>query len=301
MNAQVHAQSATHAAIQADIHVRQNLDFGIDQPDMPRFWFDNNPFKTRIFDALSITFPVGERYFISSVRLFRDQITDPELNARVQDFIRQEAQHGIAHERYNQFLVTQGQPLDRLLAFITARMNSDLKTKSPELNLAMTAAAEHITALMAECFFAQRHTLAKAHPNMRAMLAWHAIEEMEHKAVVFDVLRDVANVNYATRAYALALIGVMMPTFTLMRANMMLKADGFSRKQRFNMLRQHLPWIIGKNGMLTPMRKPFMSWFRRDFHPNDHAVVHNYPVWLSVFEQTGDARQAGEAFWAAGH
>ena len=106
------------------IQVRQNLDFGIDQ-DLPKFWFGQDPFKTRVFDALSITFPVGERYFISSVRLFRDQITDPELQARVKDFIKQEAQHGIAHDRYNKFLIDQGQPLAKLLKFVTARMASE--------------------------------------------------------------------------------------------------------------------------------------------------------------------------------
>lgn len=301
MNAQVHTNDSSPLATEVEMQVRQNLDFQIDRADMPRFWFDNDPFKTRIFDGLSITFPVGERYFISSVRLFRDQITDPELAARVQDFIKQEAQHGIAHERYNQFLVKQGQPLEKLLAFITARMNDDLKTKSPELNLAMTAAAEHITALMAECFFAQRSTLEKADPNMRAMLAWHAIEEMEHKDVAYDVMQQVAKVDYRTRAYALALISVMMPTFTLIRANRMLKVDGFSRIERLRMLRDGLPWLFGKHGMLTPMRKPFMQWFKRDFHPNDHAVVHNYPVWLKVFNDTGDALKAGEAFWQAGH
>ena len=34
---------------------------------------------TRMFDALSLTFPDGERYFIECVRMFRDKIDDPEL------------------------------------------------------------------------------------------------------------------------------------------------------------------------------------------------------------------------------
>lgn len=32
-----------------------------------------------MFDALSLTFPDGERYFIECVRMFRDKIDDPEL------------------------------------------------------------------------------------------------------------------------------------------------------------------------------------------------------------------------------
>ena len=76
--------------------VRTQLNFKLDE--VPRFWFGGDPFRTRMFDALSLTFPDGERYFIQSVRLFRDQITDPSLAARVSDFIKQEAQHGIAHD-----------------------------------------------------------------------------------------------------------------------------------------------------------------------------------------------------------
>ncbi len=60
---------------QASPVVRTQLDFKLDQ--VPRFWFGGDPYLTRMFDALSLTFPDGERYFIECVRLFRDQIADP--------------------------------------------------------------------------------------------------------------------------------------------------------------------------------------------------------------------------------
>jgi predicted metal-dependent hydrolase len=86
-----------HVSYQVEPVVRTKLDFHLDQA--PRFWFGGDPFRTRMFDALSLTFPDGERYFIECVRLFRDKINDPDLQERVADFIRQEAQHGIAHDR----------------------------------------------------------------------------------------------------------------------------------------------------------------------------------------------------------
>lgn len=283
----------------ADMQVRKNLDFQLTEK-MPRFWFGGDPFKTRVFDALSLTFPDGERYFINSVRLFRDQITDPDLQQRVKDFIMQEAQHGIAHDSMNQVLINQGMPVEAMIGDMKSRFDSWLKHKSPEVNIAITAASEHLTALMAECFYANKATLAEVDPYVRALFAWHAIEEMEHRDVAFDVMQDVAKVPYALRARALALTSVMMYSFTLYRANIMLKADGFGVTQRAKMFSKGLPWLFGRKGVLSSMRKPYMDWFKRDFHPNQHPVLAQYPVWLETMEKTGDPIAAGQALWEAG-
>jgi predicted metal-dependent hydrolase len=105
-----------------------------------------------MFDALSLTFPDGERYFIECVRLFRDKINDPDLQERVADFIRQEAQHGIAHDKMNQIMKEQGMPVDQFTARLKKIFRFELKNRSAQYNIAMTAAAEHLTALMADTF-----------------------------------------------------------------------------------------------------------------------------------------------------
>lgn len=298
MNAVIEHPPVTDSLYHADIQVRKNLDFKLEQ--MRRFWFGGNPVKTRLFDALSLTFPEGERYFISSVRLFRDQITDPDLKTRVADFIKQEAQHGIAHDKMNQQMVAQGMPLDKMLDFLKGHFNAMLKDRSPEYNIAITAASEHLTALMADCFYSKKATLAEVDPYVRALFAWHAIEEMEHRDVAFDVMRDVAQVSYPMRASALIITSLLMGGFTLYRTNIMLKTDGFNSKERVKLLREGLIWAFGKEGVLSVMKKPYMDWFKRDFHPSQHAVIAQYPVWLDTLAKTGDPIKAGEAFWAAG-
>lgn len=50
-----------------------------DLSDVPVFWNDGDPVLTRFFDALSIHFPDGERFFIQSVRNYQDLVTDPKL------------------------------------------------------------------------------------------------------------------------------------------------------------------------------------------------------------------------------
>ena len=278
--------------------VRSNLDFKL--ADVPRYWFAGDPFLTRMFDALSLTFPDGERYFIQSVRLFRDQIQDPDLKQRVADFIRQEAQHGIAHDKMNQIMKDQGMPVDQFIQRLNKVFKFELKYRSPQYNIAMTAAAEHLTALMAETYYGEKETLQDAHPYVRALFAWHAIEEMEHRDVAFDVMQQVGNVPEVTRKMALVLTTGLMFGFTLYRANVMLKCDGFNRTQRLKMNVRGLQWLFGKQGKLRKMQSQYRDWFKPDFHPSQHPIIAQYDVWLDTLAQTGDPIQAGEAFWQAG-
>lgn len=277
--------------------VRSNLDFQLSE--IPRYWFAGDPFLTRMFDALSLTFPDGERYFIQSVRLFRDQIQDPDLKQRVADFIRQEAQHGIAHDKMNQVMKDQGMPVDQFIQRLNKIFKFELKYRSPQYNIAMTAAAEHLTALMAETFYGEKDTLKDAHPYVRALFAWHAIEEMEHRDVAFDVMQQVGNVPEVTRKMALVLTTGLMFGFTLYRANVMLRYDGFSRIQRLKMNARGLKWLLGKNGKLRKMKPQFQDWFKPDFHPSQHPIIAQYDVWLHTLAETNDPIQAGEAFWQA--
>ncbi len=282
---------------QATPVVRRHLDFKIDQ--VPRFWFGGNVLRTRMFDALSLAFPDGERYFIQSVRLFRDQIQDPELAQRVTDFIQQEAQHGIAHEKANQVLREQGMPLDDFLAHVNQHLNWMIEKLPGKFNIAMTAAYEHLTALMAETFFSQKDTMQEVHPYVRAMFAWHAIEEMEHRDVAFDVMRDVAKVDENARRGALILATLLMMYFTLYRTNYMLKADGYSTLKRAKLFAQGLPWFLGPKGKLTVMRHAYMDWFKKDFHPSQHPIIANYDVWVKTLAETQDPIVAGDTFWQA--
>lgn len=277
--------------------VRSNLDFKLEQ--VPRFWFANNPFRTRVFDALSLTFPDGERYFIQSVRQFRDQITDPDLQQRVADFIRQEAQHGLAHDQMNDLMRQQGMPIDRFIGILRNIFKYELENRSAQYNIAMTAAAEHLTALMAHTFYNQQSTMQEAHPFVRALLAWHAIEEMEHRDVAFDVMKDIAQVPEYLRKFALVFTTVMMFHFTLYRALVMLRYDGFSKWQRLKMTYQGLPWFLGKHGILSAMLGPYLDWFKSDFHPSQHPVIAQYQVWVDTLADTEDPIAAGEAFWQA--
>src|SRR5579875_4061644 len=74
---------------------------------------------------LSAAFPEGEDFFIRSVRNYRDQITDPELQQAVKGFIAQEATHRQQHRLLNDRLQEMGYPtarFDRHVAWLLAKL-----------------------------------------------------------------------------------------------------------------------------------------------------------------------------------
>ena len=280
------------------IVARSELDFEI-ETDIPRYWMGGDPFKTRVFDGVQMSFPDGERYFITSVRAFKEQIKNPQLLQDVKEFTRQEGQHGRVHADYNKRLTLQGVPVDRMVKVVKKILDGRTRKRSAEYNLAMTAALEHFTAMMAELFFAKKHVMQDADERVRAMLAWHAVEEMEHKSVAFDVMQKVAKVGYAKRVLAMSHAIFAFTMHTLIFTWVILKFDGFSTWQRLKMFSKGLPWLFGRGGLFTSLGPSLAAYYKPGFHPEQTDVVHNYPVWVSTFEQTGSAQKAGQAMFEA--
>lgn len=82
--------------------------------DLKSFWHGNNAFRTAFFNALSLQFPDGEQQFINAVRLYRDRIEDPKLQAEIRGFIGQEALHSREHKSYNEGLKARGYDIDAI-------------------------------------------------------------------------------------------------------------------------------------------------------------------------------------------
>lgn len=276
---------------QAAIVQRKGPDFDLNG-DIPKYWLDNDPFKTRFFDAMSILFPEGEKFFITCVRDYRDQITDPVLQHQVKDFMYQEGQHGMVHTQFNNRVKAQGVEVDRILQKQKDIMFGFFRKYFPRtFTLGQTAAAEHLTALMAHSF-SESGVFNKADPRIRAMYAWHAIEEVEHKAVAYDVFKTVAKGNYFTRILSFMLVTFTFPFHVFMIMNHMFKVDGV--KNRFSVWMRGLWWLYGWNGLYPRTIPHYLSYFVPGFHPWKSGNLASYEVWSKVYEETGDAIMAAD-------
>jgi hypothetical protein len=157
----------------------------------PRHWFGGHRVASIAVDALNLLFPAGERFFVRSVRHYQKQLDDPELVAQVRGFMGQEVRHGMEHERFFATLEAQGFDLQRFLRLYDRVAYGIIEpASSPALRLSVTVALEHFTAHLAELAL-RRGLVAQMHPEVRALIEWHALEEIEHKSVAFDVLEAV--------------------------------------------------------------------------------------------------------------
>lgn len=149
-----------------------------------RHWLNGDPIATAFFNALSITFPRGEAFFIDSVRAFRDGVPE-RLGREIAAFIRQEVIHSREHLAFNRQVSDQGYDVAPLDADVT--MVLDLAySRPPIVRLAATMALEHFTAILAHELLRDPRYLDGADPDLAALWRWHAIEEIEHKGVAHD-------------------------------------------------------------------------------------------------------------------
>lgn len=234
-----------------------------------RYWHGSNPVTTHFFNALQALFPEGERFFMDAARDVRDQVGQDrlpvELREQIRLFIRQEALHGREHDAWTTALIELGYVGMEGFDLRLKRDNRWARKKIPPLwRLSMTAAAEHFTASLAHLFVYQRPDLVEhAASPFRELLVYHALEELEHKAVCFDLYQQ------AQGGYLLRAAGMVFVTADLLwrlhnRQQYLLKKDGlWNARTRAEMRR--LLW--GQQGIMRVLAPYLLQYFRPDFHP----------------------------------
>jgi len=218
------------------------------------------------FNALSVRFPEGEKFFINSVRHYREQIRDPALLADIEAFIGQEAMHGREHRTFNAALERAGYGADQMEMELKAQIK---RLKMPPLfQLSVTCAAEHFTAIMSSAVLEHEGILEGVEPEMAAMWRWHALEETEHKAVAYDVfmaMRKGPVSGYFLRCTMMLLTSLSFWFNALRNLVRMVKRDGklgdlrgWGKLGRFLFVS---PALAGR------MLMPYLAYFRPGFHP----------------------------------
>jgi hypothetical protein len=231
-------------------------------------WHGGSAFRTAYFNAMSMLFPLGEKFFIDSVRFFRNRIDDPKLLDEITAFQGQEAIHRLQHQKYNELLCRQrGYDLARFEQPVRDRMAWAYRTFSARRRLAGTVANEHLTAIMADDMLAHKDAFTGADPRVAALWQWHGIEETEHKAVAFDVFIAVGG-TLRERRQALMMNTAFFFKDTFRNLCVMLNHDG-----RLWSIREWLSgfkYLFIKPGILRRVLLAYLKFYKKDFHPWQH-------------------------------
>lgn len=234
-----------------------------------KFFFDDNPLLSTFFTALSATFPPGEAEFIASVRLFRDKVKDEKLLEQIRGFIGQEGHHSLQHHLANEHLKSLGLDAPRLEKHLERdikRMTSAGRRSNPKVRLAITVSMEHLTAIMAEHLLRNPEVIGTLDSSIQDLLYWHAVEEIEHKAVAFDVYQQcVGNEDMLHRAMRIATF-----MFIARISAYMVALLWWTRTiPGFKDMRAFYGFLFGDKGMISSIRKPYLQFFKPGFHPWD--------------------------------
>lgn len=235
-----------------------------------RWWLGGDPVATAWHNALSATFPRGEAFFIESVKAHRAG-TPPQLADDIRAFVQQEVNHSREHVAFNKAAHLQGYDLSRIDAHVEEMLNL-AKGRPAIVNLAATIALEHYTAMMAHLLLAGPELLAGADPAAAELWRWHAVEEIEHKAVAYDTYRHATHAWSRWRRWKLKAVMMLVITRNFVAHRIrdtldLLEQDGITGlKAKWRVA----VYLFGKPGVLRRLIPSWIGYFMPGFHPWNH-------------------------------
>jgi len=281
--------SSTQASNDRVIKPRR-MEFDMTQ-QQDKYFFGGNPIISTLMYALSASFPDGERFFIDSVRHYQKDIDDPVLSKQIRGFIGQEAHHSRIHEDFNEQVENLDLAMDRIDKHFKHRIGMVRSKFNPAQQLAVTAALEHITATLAQWVLENSRSFdgIAANSPFRNMLIWHAMEEIEHKAVAFDVYRAVVN-NEKQR---ITIAKLVFRTFWIQMAVAQAKLLWHDRKMpSLAHIREAWTFMWGDNGFRSWAAPEFKRYLEPGFHPDQIDQNHLLEQWRDNYPEVAALQMA---------
>ena len=248
-----------------DLTVRR-LQVDLEMP-IQRHWCGGDAFRTAMFNALSMSFPVGEQLFIDSVKKSLAALpadTREALATEVQGFIGQEATHRRIHGRFNAQLAAMGLVNHWERRILERRRRLMEPVADPRAWAGVTAATEHWTAIFAQHLLAQTWLLEGAEPRLAALWQWHSAEELEHRSTAFDLYRALGGSElWRRRLFRIVSFNFVCDTARQTVNN--LWHDG----SLFKFATWASAWrtLLGREGFIRRGFGPWRQYLRTDFHP----------------------------------
>lgn len=240
---------------------------------------------SNFLNSLSIALPIGEAMFIESIKNFENKITNKYLLNNVKQFYGQESSHTFEHKVYNEMLKKHGYDVEKLI-----RTRVSIEERSKRLvkqfgfirrrMLAVTLASEYCISLLANQLLITREVLDGIEINYANLWLWHAVEEIEHKSVAYDVYLSVGGC-YSERVAVLIAVTVIYAFMTIRNYLCFLKKDKLLLNLKAWAFLLKVSFF--KPGFFRQVIPKYFKFFRMDFHPWDENNLYLIEKWKSEY------------------
>ncbi|GGK67213.1 metal-dependent hydrolase [Nocardia camponoti] len=176
-----------------DLHVRK-MDFAFKDRPVPFCWNPANPAFSSMANAVSFLAIGFEKMIVQLITQAKPLITDPEVAAEADAFMRQEGQHSTAHRQHVRALIDRYPGLQETLDAVVAEFDKLTASTSVRYRLAYTADLEATFTPVFKLMLDNEATLfAPGDDRVASLFLWHFVEEVEHRSSALIIFDSVVN------------------------------------------------------------------------------------------------------------
>ncbi|MBM3117046.1 metal-dependent hydrolase [Jeongeupia naejangsanensis] len=242
------------------------LDFGRCDPAR---WNGGSVVKSHFWNTMSSLLPNIEFCAIRSLMPLASQIHDGKLQREVRQFCDQEANHGTVHSRFNRECLHLAYPALASMEDWERKVFSFFSRVLPQnLFLSLFVAVEHWTAAFAQYGLDNiDEWFPDCDPVMLKLWEWHAVEELAHKSVCFDIYRYLGGRYFGMVIGMFILLGTVMLPGIILRLGYLLWKDAPLLK--LSTYASLLSYLFGWHGIFTRTTSDFLKYFSPSYKPWD--------------------------------
>lgn len=231
-----------------------------------KYWFDNHPLKSVFANTVISGIPYGERFIVHCVKPLLKDIKDKAFRRRAWHFAKQEENHSRENFRLYHQMIRPYYPKLRLSkAWMYKLSLFVIAIVGKKMRFATIAATEHFTASTGVVYLNHPELLVGMDEKIRFLWLWHFCEEIEHKSVAFDLLKEV-KCGYFTRVLGFFFATIFLagcffsPFFHMIIKDKLYRTKQFY-KDLYHFFRHH-------SGLLKEILIPYLKFLKPGYHPS---------------------------------
>lgn len=269
-----------------------------DWDSTPLRWIPDEPTATHVINVLHLLLPAGERWFVKVFKEALPLVRDEAMLRDVKGFMGQEATHSVQHSHVLDHLAAQRLDTSAYTRHVDYLFEQLLGETPPfglpvsarewlRFRLALVAAIEQFTAVLGDWVLrADGLDAAGPDPVMLDLLRWHGAEEVEHRAVAFDMFQHCGGhglPRYLRRAGAMTVTAPVLAWLWLRGASYLIHNDPqLGGRLRYS-LSEHNRAVA--KGLLPTWRElgaAIPRYFRRSYHPSQEGSLRRAVDYLAT-------------------